>query len=141
MTKTILKYFWKFIGITFLIEILWYVVCFSIGYFYFPALLRNIAMVGFLILPFLTAYHTMWKQIDELETFVEAEFNKNLNPTKTNMKRYEKKKIIVKDKEVKPKTEKLVKKLENNLKNINSGYQAENIKKDKVEDINNEEEF
>ena len=72
--KQILKYFWKFLGITFLIEILWYVVCFSIGYFYFPGLMRHISMVGFLVIPFITSYHTMWKQIDELETYIEAEF-------------------------------------------------------------------
>jgi len=71
----ILKYFWKYFVVIFGIELLWYLICFTLGYFFFPNLMRHVSMVGFLIFPFIVAYHTMWKQIDELELFIEAEFN------------------------------------------------------------------
>jgi hypothetical protein len=140
MTKPILKYFWKFIGITFLIEILWYVVCFSIGYFYFPLLLRNIAMVGFLILPFFTSYHTMWNQIDELESFIETEFY-----------RKEKEKNKCNDFNIKEFNKKNIKNI-NNYKIPITKFKKAKVKKLKiaiidtpikkeVKEINEEEEF
>jgi len=104
-----LKYFWKFLGITFLIEILWYLICFSIGYFYFPTLMRHISMVGFLIIPFFTSYHTMWKQIEELEAFAEAKAMEEMKEKELKNKNDELRQKVHKKKQTKKKKEELIK--------------------------------
>lgn len=104
-----LKYFWKYMLITFLIEIAWFIFCFIIAYFYFPNMMRHISMGGFLVIPFYTAYHTMWKQIEELELFIEHQFYSSIKEDKKVESKVEKiKKIIAKPKKVRTKKKPII---------------------------------
>ena len=136
--KTILKYFWKFLGVTFLIELLWFIICFSIGYFFLPNVMRHLAGLGFIIIPFLTAYNTMWVKIDELETFIEAKFyeEQNKDLAKKNPSLDKKKKQLRK----KPKLEKIIIIDADTPTKKEESDDVEEIKKE-VQQVEDEEEF
>jgi len=74
--KQVLRYFWKYMLTTFLIELVWFIMTFSLGFFFIPDIMRNLAMVGFIVFPFIIAYNTFWIKIDELESFIEQEYYK-----------------------------------------------------------------
>ena len=66
-----LKLFWKYLLIVFLIEILWFILTFTVGYYTFPNVARHLAGLGFIIIPFIFSYKLMWKEIEELESYIE----------------------------------------------------------------------
>jgi len=73
-----LKLFWKYILTVFLIDVTWFILVFTIGYFTYPNFARHLAGLGFIIIPFIFSYKIMWKEIEELEDYISKTSNTKL---------------------------------------------------------------